>query len=73
MLRSTNTGATAVIGADGRVQGQLAPYTRGTLAATVQGRAGMTPFLRYGNGSIVVLAGLLLAVAAISARARRRR
>ena len=29
MLRATNTGATAVIDARGRVQAQLPPYTRG--------------------------------------------
>ncbi len=47
MLRATNTGATAVIDHRGRVTAQLAPFTRGVLTATVQGRQGLTPFARW--------------------------
>ena len=47
MLRATNTGATAVIDHRGRVQAQLAPFTRSVLEATVQGRQGSTPFARW--------------------------
>jgi apolipoprotein N-acyltransferase len=72
MLRATNTGATAIIGVHGRVQAQLAPYTRGVLAASVQGHAGMTPYVRLGNGTAVNLALLLIIAAAASARLRRR-
>ncbi|GIZ52982.1 apolipoprotein N-acyltransferase [Noviherbaspirillum aridicola] len=68
MLRATNTGATAVIGADGRVQAQLEPYTRGELAALVQGHDGLTPYSRYGNALAVGLALALLALAWLGAR-----
>ena len=47
MLRATNTGATAVIDPRGVVTAQLAPFTRGVLDATVQGRHGLTPFARW--------------------------
>ncbi len=72
MLRATNTGATAVIGARGNIQAQLAPFTRGVLAASVQGYGGMTPYVRLGNGTAVNLALLLIIAAAASARLRRR-
>jgi apolipoprotein N-acyltransferase len=43
-MRATNTGATVVIDHEGRVAAALATNTRGVLHATVQGRAGVTPF-----------------------------
>jgi apolipoprotein N-acyltransferase len=71
MLRATNTGATAVIGANGRLQTQLAPFTRGTLATRVQGYSGVTPYIRFGNALPVGLALLTLAAAAFLGRRRR--
>jgi apolipoprotein N-acyltransferase len=47
MLRATNTGATAVIDHRGRVTHALEPFTRGVLAAEVQGREGLTPYARW--------------------------
>ncbi len=70
MLRATNTGATAVIGPTGQVLAQLAPYTRGVLAAPVQGYAGLTPFIVMGNGAVVILAALMLAAATVSGRSQ---
>ena len=50
-LRSTNTGATAVIDAEGKVV-QVLPYsTRAILVAQVQGRRGRTPFARWASES----------------------
>ena len=63
MLRSTNSGATAVIDGHGAVTAQLAPYTRGVLTATVQGMAGSTPYIRFGNALFLALAALALAAA----------
>ena len=71
MLRATNTGATAVIGPHGQIQTQLAPFTRGSLNASVQGYDGMTPFIMLGNISIVLLALLALLAAALIARRQR--
>ncbi|MGB7480582.1 MAG: apolipoprotein N-acyltransferase [Burkholderiaceae bacterium] len=69
MLRATNTGATAVIGPDGRVAQQLPPYARGTLAATVQGMAGWTPYMLFGNR--LLLAAIVLALGAAWLATRR--
>jgi apolipoprotein N-acyltransferase len=64
MLRSTNTGVTAIIDQRGNVVSQLAPFTLGTLAGSVQGFTGSTPYVRFGNAPFLMLAaaGLLLAV-----------
>ncbi len=61
MLRATNTGMTAIIDTDGRVLSALKPFTRGALHAEVQGYAGSTPYVRWGNWPAIVLALLLIA------------
>lgn len=69
MLAATNTGATVIIDASGRVVERLAPYTRATLAATVQGMGGLTPYIWYGNKLFLLIT--LLAVPAAWLLARR--
>ena len=61
MLRATNTGATAVIGAQGRVTDALPFFSADALAATVQGRSGATPYVRTGNWGVITLCALALA------------
>jgi apolipoprotein N-acyltransferase len=73
MLRSTNTGATAVIGADGEVKGMLAPNTRATLSAKVQGMAGDTPYILFGNKLFLALAALSLAAARLLSTRKAKR
>lgn len=68
MLRSTNTGVTAAIDARGRVLDTLQPYTAGVLEIEVQGTDGFTPYARFGNLPIGVLALGLVAVAGASLR-----
>lgn len=63
MLRSTNTGATAVITPDGVVSEHLLPFTRNTLAATVQGYQGLTPYILLGNKLMLALTLIMLAFA----------
>ncbi|MES2070986.1 MAG: apolipoprotein N-acyltransferase [Pseudomonadota bacterium] len=64
MIRATNTGATAVIDAQGIVRAKLDYDSLGSLRATVQGTAGMTPYILLGGNAIVlVLALLALALA----------
>ena len=58
MLRATNTGATAVIDPHGNVSAELPPYRRDTLATTVQGYSGSTPYILFGNR--LLLAAILL-------------
>lgn len=63
-IRATNTGATVVIDAFGRVTHRLPTQTRGVLHAQVQGFAGQTPFAwwagRFGLWPLVALGGLLV-------------
>ena len=63
-IRATNTGATAIIGAEGQVQAMLHPFTVGVLLGRVQGRTGLTPFAwmasRWGYAPIVLLCLLAL-------------
>ena len=47
MLRATNTGATVVIDAQGRVTHALERHTRGALVAEVQGADGLTLYARW--------------------------
>jgi len=75
MLRATNTGATAVVDHRGRVTHALAPFTRGVLDATVEGREGLTPYARWASRfglwplvACVAAAALLAALAAAPTR-----
>lgn len=70
MLRATNTGVTAVIDPKGRVQAQLAPYTRDALSAKVQGYQGYTPYILYGNKPAIGLALLMLIAGYLATRRR---
>jgi apolipoprotein N-acyltransferase len=73
LLRSTNTGITAVIDAHGRVVDELPQFRVGVLKATVRGFTGATPYARVGNWLVVILALATLAAVQISARAGRGR
>ncbi len=55
MLRATNTGVTAIIDQQGRVQQQLDMFTTAGLHGTAQGFSGATPYVRYGNSLILGL------------------
>ncbi len=61
MLRATNTGMTAIVGADGQVQGVLEPFTRAALRGDVQAYTGATPYVRWGNWPVIMLSLLLSA------------
>jgi apolipoprotein N-acyltransferase len=62
MLRATNTGMTAIIDPQGRVEKAAPEFSMAVVSGDVRGYAGATPFVRWGNGPIVVLA-LALALA----------
>jgi len=55
------------------VRAQLPFYQRGALAATVQGMAGTTPYIRFGNLLFLALGALALAGAWMSGRAYRKK
>jgi len=66
VIRSTNTGATAVVDHHGRVTARLPALAEGTLDAVVEGRSGETPYARwlsaFGLWPLALLALALLAV-----------
>jgi apolipoprotein N-acyltransferase len=61
MIRSTNTGITSFIGPHGEVIKQLPQFETGVLNGQVLPLVGATPFVRWGDGLIVLLSSLLLA------------
>lgn len=72
MLRSTNTGETAVVSPQGLVSVKLPTFTAGALQAEVRGYTGLTPFARWGNAPVITLAILILAAAWAHRRFRQR-
>jgi len=69
-LTATNTGITAVVGREGRVLAQLAPFTEGRLDAEVQGYTGATPYVRYGDWPALAACATLLLLVARAWRSR---
>lgn len=63
MLRATNTGSTAIIDPKGNISAALPPFTEGTLAASVQGYQGWTPYMLAGNRLLLALLLLMLGLA----------
>ena len=64
LVRATNTGITSATGYDGREAARLPWFTRGILEVEVTGRAGVTPYVRFGD-ALAVGAALAVALAAI--------
>ncbi|MDR0736204.1 MAG: apolipoprotein N-acyltransferase [Zoogloeaceae bacterium] len=62
MLRATNTGMTAVITPDGKVQDVLPQFTVDVLTASVRGHTGLTPYILWGDGGVLLLILLTLYV-----------
>jgi apolipoprotein N-acyltransferase len=73
MLRSTNTGTTAIIGPKGNVLAQLEPFTRDVLSGTVQGYSGWTPYMLFGNTPLIILAAACLVLVWLIARRKRKK
>ncbi|MEM6639573.1 MAG: apolipoprotein N-acyltransferase [Pseudomonadota bacterium] len=70
IMRSTNNGITAIIDERGRVISRSAQFTPEVLRGVVRGRSGVTPFVRFGNGPVVILAVALLLGALLRGRRR---
>ena len=70
MLRATNTGITSAIDHDGREIARLPWFTTGVLEVAVAGRTGETPYLRFGDGPVLLLCAALIAVPVLLSRRR---
>jgi apolipoprotein N-acyltransferase len=70
MLRATNTGVTTIIDVRGHVVAALPLFTAGSLSGVIQGYAGSTPYVRWGNMPVLLVWGVL-AVGLILAGLRR--
>ena len=71
VLRSTPTGISAVIDAEGRVLHSLPWHASGAIEAVMPTAHTPTPFARFGN-LLPLLFGTLLVTAAIAVRRRAR-
>jgi apolipoprotein N-acyltransferase len=56
MLRATNDGVTALIAHDGTLMATLPQFQAGVLTGTVEPRVGLTPYARFGNWPVLVIA-----------------
>jgi len=56
MLRATNDGVTALIAHDGTLTATLPQFEAGVLTGTVQPRVGDTPYVRFGNWPVLLVA-----------------
>ncbi|MFT5808434.1 MAG: apolipoprotein N-acyltransferase [Moritella dasanensis] len=61
VLRSTNTGITAIYDAQGQEAGRIPQFEKAVLRADVTPYQGTTPFNRYGHTPLLILAMLLFA------------
>lgn len=77
VIRSTNTGATAVVDHHGQVTARLTPSTEGILETTVEGRIGETPYARWlsalGLWPLIVLVLAVIGGSAVAGRRSRGR
>ena len=72
MLRATNTGMTAIIDAHGRVQNVAPEFTASVVRGEVSGHTGVTPYVRWLDWPVLIVALLLAAAAGINRFLRRR-
>ena len=62
LVRSTNTGMTAVIEPNGRLKSVAPQFERTVLTDTVEPRQGSTPYIVLGNWTVLVAVGAMLVV-----------
>ncbi len=62
LLRSTNTGVSALIDHKGRLKAQSPPFKQHVLTGQVVPKSGATPFIYLGNTAIILLMLVLLAL-----------
>jgi apolipoprotein N-acyltransferase len=73
LLRSTNTGITAIVGPDGAVAGQAPQFEVQVLTGEILPMGGMTPYARTGDSVVIVLVALAVIGCVVLARRRAAR
>lgn len=68
MLRATQTGISAAIGADGRVLARSAHYAADIVETTIQPRSGATPYVRHGDRPLTLYALAVCLLCLVAAR-----
>ncbi len=68
MLRSTNTGISALIGPDGRIASASPLLEAAVLSGQIQPMQGSTPFVRWGNAGVLCLLLLCIGLAGLGRR-----
>jgi apolipoprotein N-acyltransferase len=68
-LRASNTGVSALIGADGSLQAKAGFFTQETLRVNAQPRSGRTPYAQWGDKPLWLAGALLLVLALFRRRA----
>jgi len=71
LLRSTNTGISAILDHQGKILGRVPLFERGTFSAEVQPRRGTTPFVHFENRLAIGLAFLILVIGRFPVARRR--
>lgn len=62
LLRTTNTGITAIVGPNGKLQAMAKQFEVQVLTGTIQPMRGSTPYVRMGNLPVVVVLILILGI-----------
>jgi apolipoprotein N-acyltransferase len=62
LLRSTNTGITALVNHKGKIIKQLPTEQTATLTALAQTRQGVTPFMKFGLWPLLLISILILSL-----------
>jgi apolipoprotein N-acyltransferase len=70
MLRATNTGVTGIVNERGKVVKIAPQFETAAVTGEVQGYAGTTPYVRWGNYAMLIVCVLLIAAAALTTRSR---
>lgn len=69
LLRATNTGISAIIGAQGQILATAPQFQVSVVTGKVQLKKGLTPYARFGNGLII---GLLLIIIVVFASLQKK-
>lgn len=72
LIRSTNTGISALIDADGSIIKQSPQFAEYVLTGTIQPRSGDTPYVRWRNTPILILMAALLIIGFLVSRIGRK-